>query len=177
MADKDLIRFYLDTMVLNEHLTQWYRALFLALEAVFFTAVFALHTANFAEWILAPVLVGLIGCCLWVWLTHQRELIVKRQRERIIDLAEVDTDLKDCFEVYSPEMTLFRYAAGFVFNLCLPLIVGVLLIVMLYLFGKVCWIWCLVIAVIFVILSMCAKCIWSRIGFPKEEKEVPASKK
>jgi len=181
MVDRELVRFYFDTMSLNEHLTQWYRAILVAFHGGVVFAMFATWSKlpeGFGRFIslLVLVIIGLIVSLLWVWLTSQREVLVRRQMRKIVDLAEADQNLKECYRIYDPKMKWFRNAPPIVFNLVLPVLVGVLLIVMvmLYFYGEVCWIWCLVIGLILVVIFGTLAGLtygkWRWIGVTPEDK-------
>ena len=185
MADKDLIRFYLDTMVLNEHLTQWYRAVFVAfyVGVIIIAALFVTTERELAKLTFPVVVCGLILSVLWVWITSQRTNIVERQKEKIKELTKGDKNLADCFKIYTFKRT--KCAPELTFNIFLPLFIGFALIYTLWEFAlpylpestnlykfllklpleyeDACSIFCAFLAFVFIILSILAKLKWSRI--------------
>jgi hypothetical protein len=174
MTNKERLRFCFDTMSLNEHLMQWYRAVLVAFDAgVIISMLSALRQADLKE----PTLYPFIMSLLWVWLTTQRERIVNRQRDIINELTGKidDEDLSHCFKIYGTDLGCGRYLAPLIFNFFLPLIVGFLLIAFAWLFKDSCWIWWTVVAVLFVGLSILAKWKLSRCGVPKDDQKPSAT--
>jgi len=112
MENRNLIRFYFDTMALNDQLMQWYRAFFLAFEAAMLGGVLAIRASGTIPswWAFILVIVGLLLSFAGLWACVQRGNIVDRQKTKIIsELYDKKTgkpkDLKDsladCFLIYN----------------------------------------------------------------------------
>ena len=108
MADRDLVRFYFDTISLNDQLMQWYRAFFLASEGIISAVAFASSIS--LELRSALAVVGIVLSLVGTWACVQRGRIVDRQKKKITDeLYDKDGepkklvgDLAECFQIYNP---------------------------------------------------------------------------
>lgn len=188
MADKELIRFYFDTMSLNEHLMQWYRAVFVTFYAGVIIVAFALGTEKLVELAFPLVLCGLIVSFLWVWLTSQRARIVERQKNKIKELTKGDKGLVDCFKIY--ESKWVKRLPEITFNILFPLFIGGSLIYALWKFAlpsynkssllykflltwplefqDACSAFCVLLALVFIILLIVAIKKLSWIGVARD---------
>ena len=129
MVNRDLIRFYFDTMALNEHLMQWYRAVFVAFQVgVVFTMLTIMDTTDSEKFMFSLLGFGLLISLLWVFLTSQRANIVESQKNRMLGIVDKcnDPDIANCVKIYRSK--LGKYLPEFIFNLFLPVAVGGLLI-------------------------------------------------
>jgi len=129
------IRFYFDTMALNDQLMQWYRAFFLAFEGIILTVVFTNLGSPWLRFGLALIGIGL--SLAGTWACVQRGRIVDRQKKRITDelyyedgtKKNLTDDLAECFEIYNPvKGKPEKEVPRTVFNYGLHTLIGVLLI-------------------------------------------------
>lgn len=142
MDNKELVRFYFDTMALNDQLMQWYRAFFLAFETIIVAAVFALHGTEPIpqRWTFSLAIVGLVLSFLAVWACVQRGNIVDRQKRKIQkelfdeegNKKVPDDELADCFEIYSPKRKAEKWVPRWTFNVGLHVLIAGLLLTALW---------------------------------------------
>jgi len=129
------VRFYFDTMALNDQLMQWYRAFFLAVEGVIFTVVFVNLVSPGLRFGLALIGIGL--SLAGIWACVQRGRIVDRQKKKITDelyyedrtKKNLTDDLAECFEIYNPvKAKLEKEVPRTIFNFGLHTLIGALLV-------------------------------------------------
>jgi len=139
MVDRQLVRFYFDTMSHNDQLMQWYRAFFLAFEGIILTVVFTNLGSLWLRFALALIGIGL--SLAGTWACVQRGRIVDRQKKKITDeLYNEDgskknstDDLAECFEIYNPvKGKPEKEVPRTIFNYGLHALVGSLLIFVLW---------------------------------------------
>ena len=91
-------------MVLQESSLQWYRALFITLEAAIFAfAYFLIQNQLVGGWIHTvgwiPIGLGMFGCIAWMIICTQRTNLVDKQRHEIEKLI-IKSDLNRWYDVY-----------------------------------------------------------------------------
>lgn len=178
MNDKEIIRFYFDTMASNDQLMQWYRAFFLAFEAIIFAGVLAVHGREnvFSPWwIFILALIGLGISFAGVWACVQRGRIVDGQKRHIQvqffnkDGSKRSTDdpLAECFELYSPKCRAEKHVPRIAFNYALHIIIGALLLLALWKWKPIssdcCLLYC-VITIVYIVLIVLAITCFSWFG-------------
>lgn len=164
---EELARFYLDTLALNDHLMQWYRALFLALEGTLFAAAFFIHEAELIQFLCVPATVGSLCCPLWATVCAQRGRLVDRQKKKLGDLKNRQEELDwDWYRIWEGEWE--RRLPRYTFNLFLPLAVGTLWVFIQSQFGAEGISYCIAEGIL-VILTLPAFFIFSytKLGLPK----------
>ena len=114
------LQFYHDNMVLQESLLQWYRALFIALEAALFTFAYFLIQNQYLGWAWFPFVLGILGCFAWMIVCTQRTNFVDKQRDEIEKLVK-DSALSRCWDVYAGKKG--RWLAQNIFNVVFPAVV------------------------------------------------------
>jgi hypothetical protein len=130
--DKGLIenvQLYHNSMAVQESLLQWYRASFIALEAALFTFAYFIRTFDLCL-IGIPASVGIIGCFIWWAVCTQRTNLIDKQRCEIERLVQ-DTNLETWYDIYLYTDRFRRKIAQHVFNVGLPIIVGLLWVLLL----------------------------------------------
>jgi len=142
MQKQELVRFYFDTLAHDDQIMQWYRALFLASEAIILTAVYAIYSNQSPSlgWIVYLAIGGLVMSVLAVWACVQRGNRVDRQRKKIQEIfwdrrgnkKDPNDELAECFEIFNPTNKAVNRVPRIIFNVVIHILIGAALIAILW---------------------------------------------
>ena len=152
MEKKELVRFYFDTLAHDDQIMQWYRALFLASEAIILAAAYAIfNKISSSCWILVLAMGGLVLSVFAMYTCVQRGNRVDKQRSKLQEIfwdekgnkKDPKDELVECFEIYHPSKKVVNKVPRIIFNVVIHVFIGVALIAVLGVSNTIslCYVW------------------------------------